>query len=284
VARSLGRATPERLGQELDKLLIASRPRLGLDSLEGMGLRTSVLPELDAAVECVAGRQRPDVWTHTIDAVGMAAQAATHRLPGSRFLVSTDDRRVVRWALLLHDISKPETLEIAPDGRPTFHGHEILGEDRADALLRRLHLPAAIRRRVTRLIRLHLRPGHLADAGGPVRGLRRLVRDADDDLPLLAIHAAADARASGSPDARTRWPRLRAVLYDLLGMWESRTATPIQSLINGRDVMRVLGLKPGPEIGQALDCVADAQEDGTVRTRRQALAFLEKLEIRNPDR
>jgi tRNA nucleotidyltransferase/poly(A) polymerase len=247
-------------------------------------LRASVLPELDDAVQCVAGRQRPDVWTHTLDAVGMGAQAGRHRLPGSGYVVSEDDRRVVRWALLLHDISKPETLEVASDGRPTFHGHEVLGEERADELLRRLHRSAALRRRVTRLIRLHLRPGHLADAGAPVRGLRRLVRDADEDLALLAVHAAADARASGSPDARTRWPRLRAVLYDLLEIWESRAATPPPSLINGRDVMRVLNLEPGPEIGRALDRVAQAQEDGIVRTRGEALAYLETVEIRNPDR
>jgi len=284
VARPLRRASVERVGQELDKLLMSGRPRLGLESLEALGLRTSVLPELDATVHCVAGRDRPDVWTHTLDAVGTAAQAGSHRLPGARFLTAAEDRRIVRWALLLHDISKPETLQFAPDGRPTFHGHEVLGERRADALIRRLRLPAALRRRVTRLIRLHLRPGHLADAGGPVRGLRRLVRDADDDLALLAVHAAADARASGSPDARTRWARLRTVLLDLIEMWEARTAAPPPTLVDGRDVMRLLGLTPGPEIGRVLDNVREAQEDGAVRTRGQALAYLKKTRIRNPDR
>lgn len=284
VARPLRRASVERVGHELDKLLMSGRPRLGLENLEALGLLTSVLPELEATVHCVAGRDRPDVWTHTLDAVAVAAQAGSHRLPGARFLVSPEDRRVVQWSLLLHDISKPETLEFAPDGRPTFHGHEVLGARRADTLIRRLRLPAALRRRVTRLIRFHLRPGHLADAGGPVRGLRRLVRDADDDLALLAVHAAADARASGSPDARTRWAGLRTVLLELLEMWEARPASPPPSLVDGRDVMSVLGLTPGPEIGRVLDSVREAQEDGAVRTRGQALAYLKKTRIRNPDR
>jgi len=284
VARPLRRAAVERLRQELDKLLMASRPRLGLASMEELGLRRSVLPELDRVVECTAGRGRPDVWTHTLDAVGIASEAGTRRLPGARLAGSAEDRLVLRWALLLHDISKPETLEVAPDGRPTFHGHEVLGQRRADALLRRFRQPAVVRRRVTRLIRLHLRPGHLADARAPARGLRRLVRDAEDDLPLLALHAAADARGSGSPDARVRWARLRSVLLSLLELWATRAAAPPPSLVDGRDVMRVLGLGPGPEVGRILDGVREAEDDGTVRTRREALAYLRKGDVRNPDR
>jgi len=280
-ARALRRAAAERVSHELDKLLLANRPRLGLESLEDLGLRGSVLPELDATVGCTAGGGRPDVWTHTIDAVGLGAAATTLRLPGARLLSDAEDRRVLRWALLLHDISKPETLATAPDGRPTFHGHEVRGERRADALLRRLRQPAALRRRVGRLIRLHLRPGHLADAGGPTRGLRRLVRDAGEDLPLLTVHAAADARASGSPDGQARWRRLRGVLHRLLEMWQERVDSPPALPIDGRDVMRTLQLKPGPEIGRILDRVREAQEDGTVRTRRQALAYLRTTTVRN---
>jgi len=284
VARAVRRAAAERVSQELDKLLLTRRPRVGLESLEALGLRGAVLPELDATVGCTAGAGRPDVWTHTIDAVGLGAAATERRLPGARFVRDAEDLRALRWTLLLHDISKPETLATAPDGRPTFHGHEVLGERRADALLRRLRHPAARRRRVCRLIRLHLRPGHLADAGGPTRGLRRLVRDAGEDLPLLTVHAAADARASGSPDAQPRWRRLRAVLQRLLEMWEERADAPPPSLVDGRDVMRVLKLEPGPEIGRVLARVREAQDDGRVRTRRQALNYLATVTIKSRNR
>ena len=74
------------------------------------------------------------------------------------------------------------------------------------------------------------------------------------------------------------------MLADLLEMWEARTAAPPPSLVDGRDVMRVLGLTPGPEIGGLLDRVREAQEDGAVRTRAQALAYLKKIRIGNPDR
>ena len=64
------------------------------------------------------------------------------------------------------------------------------------------------RRRICRLVLYHLRPSHLADSGAPARGLRRLVREAGDDLPLLVFHAACDARASNLSNAAARWRRL----------------------------------------------------------------------------
>ena len=74
-------------------------------------------------------------------------------------------RRVLRWALLLHDVSKPETFAVREDGRPTFHGHEVLGARRAQVVLERLRLPREPRRRIYRLIRNHLRPSQLAESG-----------------------------------------------------------------------------------------------------------------------
>jgi poly(A) polymerase len=275
VAMRLRRAPVERVRQELDKLLLGRDPRRGLTALNELGLRRAVLPELEATERCVAGRGGPDVWTHTIDAIEPGVRSP--RLPGARAVRAEADRLVLFWALLLHDISKPETLATADDGRPTFHGHEVLGERRSDALLRRLRSPAAQRRRVCRLVRQHLRPGHLADAGAPSRGLRRLVRDAQDDLPLLVLHAACDARASGSPDAVSRWRRLGRVLRSLLALQAQTRRLPLPRLIDGRDVMRVLGLPPGPRVGRLLDRVRHGQEEGAISTRRQALALLRRL-------
>lgn len=275
VATRLRRAPVERVRQELDKLLLARDPRRGLAALNELGLRRAVLPELEATERCVAGQGRPDVWTHTIDAIELGARSP--RLPGARAVRAEVDRLVLFWALLLHDISKPETLATADDGRPTFHGHEVLGEGRSDALLRRLRSPTAQRRRVCRLVRQHLRPGHLADAGAPSRGMRRLVRDAQDDLPLLVLHAACDARASGSPDAAARWRRLSRVLRSLLALQERARRQPLPRLVDGRDLMRVLGLPPGPRVGRLLERVRRGQEEGKIGTRRQALAFLRRL-------
>ncbi len=274
VARRLRRAPVERVRQELDKLLLGHDPRRGLRLLDRLGLRSAVLPELDGLEDCVAGPGRPDVWSHTLDAIALGCGG---RLPGYAELRTDDDRLVLRWALLLHDISKPETFARAADGRPTFHGHESLGARRADALLQRMRAPTRVRRRVVRLVRLHLRPSQLADAGATPRGLRRLNRAAGEDLALLALHAACDARASETPDAARRWRRLRRVLGSLLATHRESRDRPPPRLIDGRDVMRVLDLPPGPRVGRALDRVRGRQLDGAIRTRAEALAYLRTL-------
>jgi putative nucleotidyltransferase with HDIG domain len=271
-ARGLGRVACERIGAELDKLLLADAPLRGLDALRTFGLLPRVLPELVPLAGCQAGDGRPDVWRHTLDALARSVRST--RLAGGTAARSGHGARILRWALLLHDISKPETLAVREDGRPTFHGHETLGARRADALLRRLRLPGATRRRIGRLILHHLRPSQLAEAGAPPRGMRRLAREAGEDLPLLTVHAACDALASGSPDAAARWRRLRAVLDDLVEQWERRRELGWPVLVDGRDVMRALGLAPGPRVGQILAEVRERQAEGALGSREEALAWL----------
>lgn len=272
VVRRLPRESAERVRDELNRLLVASAPRRGIETIRRLGALGTVLPELVPLESCTAGRDRPDVWRHTLDALDLSVRPA--RLPGGRSIDEAGSALVLRWAILLHDIAKPETLKAGPDGRPTFHGHEVLGARRADALLRRLRQSRDLRRRVKRLVLFHLRPHHLSDAGAPPRGMRRLVREADHDLPLLLLHAACDARASGAPDARRRWTRLRRVLLELQALGERRRQRPLPTLLDGRDVMAALGIEPGPEVGAALDAIREAQEQGEIRTRREALASL----------
>jgi poly(A) polymerase len=275
-APALRRVAVERVREEMDKLLVARDPAHGLRALARLELQDPLLPELTPMRTCVAGAERPDVWSHTVDAIELSASRP--RLPGAALVREEVPRRLLRWALLLHDISKPDTLEHRADGRPTFHGHEALGARRAEQLLRRLRMPAVLRRRVTRLIRFHLRPSHLADAGAPGRGMRRLVREIEGDLPLLVSHAACDAVASGSPDAGTRWRRLSPVLRSLLELFDATPRIPPPRLVDGRDVMRVLGMPPGAAVGRVLELVYERQEEGELRTRRQALDFLAGIE------
>jgi tRNA nucleotidyltransferase/poly(A) polymerase len=270
--RSLARLPVERLTPELDRLLDAPAPARGLHALAALALLAPLLPELMPMLGCRAGLERPDVWTHTLDAIELSA-AARRRLPGATETRRSNAVRIMRWALLLHDISKPETFAASDDRRPSFHGHEVLGARRADALLKRLRMPREDRRRIRALVLHHLRPGHLADAGAPARGLRRLVREAGPDLPLLVFHAACDARASGSPDHRARWRRLLPVLHRLLELHSERDRQPLPALVNGRDVLRA-GIPAGPRIGRLLDRIRELQEEGTLTTRRQALAWI----------
>jgi len=272
--RAVSRAAVERVRAELDKLLAAAAPRAGLDTLDRLNLTDAVLPELRTLRDCVAGRDRPDVWSHTLATISISETAGRRRLPGHAFMRDPENRRLLRWALLLHDISKPETLEYRPDGRPTFHGHEMLGARRAGALLSRLRLPKGDKKRIDRLIRFHLRPSLLAEGGATPRACRRLVRDSGDDLPLLVLHSACDALGSGGPAPRTRWLGLRRLLLSLMDLSENLQRTPLPCLIDGRDVIRMLELPPGPRVGEILGRVREEQDAGTLHTRPQALDWV----------
>ena len=151
VARHLRRAAVERVREELDKLLGAAAPQRGLRELQKLGLIDPLLPELQPLRDCAAGDDRPDVWTHTLDCLAVSARPL--RLPGSHVVKDPASRRILRWALLLHDIPKPETLRRGPTGAPSFHGHEVLGSRRAETLLRRLRLPRVDRKRVEPIFR-----------------------------------------------------------------------------------------------------------------------------------
>ena len=272
-ARGVRIVSGERLGEELHKLLAAEAPHRGLGALSDWGLVDAVLPELRGLRDCVAGEDRPDVWSHTVEAIRIGA--CRRRLPGAAALRVPENRATLGWSLLLHDVAKPATLAFREDGRPTFHGHETLGAKLADAVLQRMKRPRSLRRQVGSLIRLHLRPSLLAEAGSPPRGLRRLVRDAGDDLELLTVHSACDALASGSPDSATRWPRLRRLLEELRVLGESRRRRPLPRLLDGAEVMRRAGIPEGPRVGELLAELREAQEEGTVTTRRAALRWLQ---------
>ncbi len=273
-ASKMRSVAPERVREELTKLLGGSRPHDGLSAVHAWGLLDPTLPELTPLRGCAAGPGRPDVWEHTVKTIEISATRA--RLPSFAAVRDRRELALLRWTLLLHDIAKPATLARDASGKPTFHGHEELGAEMAEGLMRRLRFDVQTRRRVAQLVRLHLRPGHLADAGAPARGMRRLARDAADDLPLLCLHAACDARGSGGPGDAARWRRMSAVLRALPQIQARLRALPEASLLSGADVMRATGLGPGPRIGRLLREIAEARDDGVIRTRRQALDYLKK--------
>ena len=268
------RAPVERIRDELDALLTAPDPARGLALLVDFGLLDAVLAELTPLRTCLAGARRPDVWSHTVGTVDAAARR--HRLPGASGAADPESARLLRWTLLLHDVAKPETFRRDPDGAPSFHGHEVIGARRARAILARLSFPRAFIRRVSRLVLFHLRPHHLAEAGAPERGMRRLVRESGDDLPILVVHAACDAVASGAPDAAAKWRRLRPVLDRLLALYASARAAPVARLVDGREVMAALGIAAGPDVGAALQEIRERQERGEIADRAAALRYLEE--------
>ena len=222
----------ERILGELDRLLLARRPSVGLRLLADTGVLATLFPDLDAQ-RGIPQNKVPgeDLWAHTLRTVDASA--------------ATPD---VRLAALLHDIGKPATLA---DGR--FVGHDIVGARMATELLDRLHGPRERTEHVSRLIRHHMFSMEPRSSDAAVR--RFLVRvglDLVDDLLLLR---EADNVGSGLPADAGRVSALRRRIAEQL---EAKVALDrTQLAVDGHEVMRELGIGPGPQLGRILEALTD---------------------------
>ena len=247
----------ERVSEELRKMLVSDRPSLALELLDESGLLETLLPELFACHGVAQGGYHvADVFGHTLLSVEKAAELGRRDL-------------VLRLAALFHDVGKPPTA--TPDG--AFHGHQDVGAELARSAMLRLRFSNSEVDRVSRLVRLHLRPVFYEPEWGD-GAVRRLARDAGDLLWTLMALARADVAASAYPEAGKLdelEARLRAVLAE--------TPTRMRIPVSGRDIMRVRGLTPGPEVGRIKARLEELVLDGTLPPDREALlSYLRDLD------
>ncbi|HEX6131456.1 MAG TPA: CCA tRNA nucleotidyltransferase [Actinomycetota bacterium] len=225
----------ERIRDELDELLLGDRPTKGLELLVDSGLADGFLAELPALrLEQDPVQQHKDVLRHTYA------------------VVERCDRDVVlRLAALLHDIGKPATREITPEG-VTFHHHEVVGARMARARLQALRYPNAVVEDVSRLIELHLR-FHGYGEGWTDSAVRRYVRDAGPLLDRLNQLTRADVTTRNERRA-ARFERMQDELEErIAALAEQENLERLRPALDGRQVMAHLGLPPGPAVGDALD-------------------------------
>lgn len=288
VAPLLAGVSAERIRDELIALLGLAATASALRRLDGLGLLTVVLPEIEPMR---ATRQpaphRFSVLEHSLRAVAaadvvvgqierlepFADELAAHlREPlGS----GIDRAQTLKLAALLHDVAKPETRR-AIAGRVRFFGHDVQGAARARAVGERWRLPGAIIAVLERLVRHHLRPMHLAAAGAVTERARyRFYRDLGPETRDLLLLTLADAAAVRGESPLRVWRRA-SLIRELLRGWEvHQRAVAVPPLIRGHDVMERYGLLPGPAVGRLLARAREAQALGRVRTREDALAYLD---------
>ncbi|HEX7473380.1 MAG TPA: HD domain-containing protein [Candidatus Limnocylindrales bacterium] len=234
-AHLAGHLSGERIVAELGKLLDAPRPSIGLRILADAGLLAAIAPPLDAQ-RGVAQNKIPgeDLWDHVVRSVDATAAAGR--------------RRTVRWAALVHDIGKPVT---AADGH--FYGHDVVGAELAGDLLRGWHAPRETIDEVTHLVRQHMFAYDDAWSDGAVRRFIAKVRpERLDDLFALR---EADSLGSGIPaDAGALTTLRNRVAAELA----ANVALDLRGLsIDGDDLIRELGLAPGPAIGRVLHALLE---------------------------
>lgn len=236
--------SPERIRDELTRLLAVADPSPGLWLLCETGLADDFLPELNAMrLEQDPIHTHKDVLAHTIAVVA-----------------NTDARHLkVRLAALLHDIGKPKTRSIGPGG-VSFHHHEVVGARMAEERLRALRFPTDVVEDVTKLVYLHLRI-HTYAMGWTDRAVRRYVRDAGPLLTELNELQRADCTTRNRRKAAALARRMDELDRRVTELRAREELDAIRPPLDGRAVMEHLGIPPGPLVGEALDVLLEARLD-----------------------
>jgi len=248
----------ERVRDELVKLLSTDSPRRGLELLVDTGLAGIVLPELPALrLEIDEHARHKDVYEHSLTVLEQAIELERSR--------STDvDARpdvVLRLAALLHDIGKPATKKVEPDGAVSFHHHDVVGAKLARKRLTALRFDRDTIKQVSRLVELHLRFFGYSDATWTDSGVRRYVRDADTLLERLHILTRADVTTRNARKAARlhgAYQELEDRIVVLAGQEELAAIRPD---LDGEQIMALLGIRPGPVVGEAYRFLLETRLD-----------------------
>lgn len=309
----LPRVSAERLRDELFRILDAPQPSASIRLLDRLGVLPYILPELPAlqGVTQSAPHVR-DVWDHTLDVVqrfqavlsvlalppdpdscaNLALGLISMRLGRYREQIQAhlntplNGDRPLRPLLLLaalyHDIAKPQTRRVEEGGRIRFFEHELLGAQIIAARAQALHVSNDEIERLRLIVRHHMRP-HLLGQEGALpsrRAIYRFFRDtgaAGVDICLLSL---ADTLATYGPTLPPQvWGSEIDVVRALLEAWWEQpheiVSPPV--LVNGNELMQAFHLQPGPRIGLLMEAIREAQANGEVSSREQALELAQRM-------
>ncbi|GAA4912674.1 poly(A) polymerase [Stackebrandtia albiflava] len=278
MAADLDRITAERVRDEFVKLMGAADPVRGLRLLVDTGLADRFLPELPALRMAIDEHaQHKDVYEHTLTVVRNAIG-----------LEEDGPDVTLRIAALLHDIGKPDTKGHGPDGRVTFHHHELVGARMARKRLRALRFPKDDITEISELIALHLRFYGYGRGEWTDSAVRRYVTDAGAYLPRLHKLVRSDCTTRN----RRKAARLAAD-YDALEERIARIAADedlarVRPDIDGNEIMRLLDIPPGRMVGEAWRHLKELRLERGPLTREEAEAELftwaREHDIAVPDR
>ncbi|MBS44523.1 MAG: CCA tRNA nucleotidyltransferase [Nocardioides sp.] len=258
----------ERVRDELVKLVCARYPRRGLTLLVDTGIADRVLPELPALrLERDEHHRHKDVYEHTLTVLEQSIDLE-HRLgDGGPDFVS-------RFAALMHDIGKPRTRRFQSDGAVTFHHHDVVGAKMTRKRMKALRFPNDQVDAVSDLVELHLRFHGYGSGEWTDSAVRRYVRDAGAELERLHVLTRADCTTRNKRKAE----RLRRTYDDLEvrieRLTEEEELAAIRPDLDGNQIMEILGIGPGREVGQAYQFLLELRLDEGPQTEDAARAAL----------
>ena len=292
-APGLADVAPERVFGELRRVIAADRVLAGVELMEAVGAIRVVLPELEALRGVEQSRfHHLDVFEHTLAVLAevLEVEREPDRLAGpgqaealvgrlaEPFANELTRGQALRFGALLHDIAKPQTRAVTPQGRVTFMGHDATGAKLSAAILARLRASERLREHVAALTRHHLRLGFLVHQM-PLS--RRAIYDylhatspVAVDVTVLSVADRLATRGDDSERAIARHLELaRQMLSEALA-WE---ANPPRPPVRGDELVRALGIRPGPLVGGLLAELEAASFSGELAGREEAIERARQL-------
>ncbi len=248
----------ERITEEFNKIMLSKKPSVGLKLLEDSGLMKRFLPEFSATkgVEQRKEYHHKDVFFHTLQVIDQLSEH-TDKLP-------------LRLAALFHDIAKPRTKRFDENSGWTFHGHEVVGERMTGAIMRRMKYGNEDIAYVKKLVRLHLRPMALVNEEVTDSALRRLLFLSGEDFDDLMLLCRADITSKNPNKVRRHLKNYEIVIEKARQVEERDRMRAFKSPVDGREIMELFGLAPGPKVGQIKKFIEEAILEGDIPNEHEA--------------
>ena len=275
----------ERIVEELNKILVTSRPSMGFRLLDETGLLDWILPQLVKlkGVESIEGKEHKENFSHTLEVLDNVAKYEEEAIGAGQLKdyvfedgvelekVRTEPNVWLRWAALLHDIAKPATKKYDAALGWTFHGHEVLGSRWVPKIFQSMKMPLNEKMKyVQKLVGLHLRPIALVTDEVTDSAVRRLLFDAGNDIDDLMLLGNADI-TSKNPRKVARLRQNFELVKEKLVIVEAKDALRNwKNPITGDYVMELFGISPCNTIGQLKEMVKNAILDGQIENTFEA--------------